>query len=484
MAPPAATPEPPVRAAQYLRMSTESQRYSLENQAAAIAMYAAARGIEIVRSYRDAGISGVSIARRRGLQALLADVLAATPDFTVILVYDVSRWGRFQNPDQSAHYEFLCEEAGVRVEYCAELFENDGSLASTLLKSVKRAMAADYSRELSVKVAAGRRTLSSKGYFLGAHAGYGLRRQMIDAHGRGGLILEYGQAKALTGCHNILIPGPAEEIAVVRRIYRLYVHQRLGQRAIAGILNREGIKAEHGGVWTYMIVHQILTSPKYVGDLVANRFRRRFGEKAQRNDTATWVRVPNAFEGIVPRQLFNAAQRRYAERPPRRSRQSVLAAAAEILAAHGDLSNDLVAASPGVLSRGTIRHHFGGLAGLCAELGHPYGGPTRRRQVRISSEEAIRRLAVLYWASGYLSNDLIDKAPDLPCSDHYRRRFGSLGAAYALVGFVPPSRSLMSSRVGVARIAAARARAERLWAGFLPQSNPPSAAGTSDSAKS
>lgn len=83
---------------------------------------------------------------RRGLQALLAEVLTGAPGFTAILVYDVSRWGRFQNPDQSAHYEFLCAEAGVRVEYCAEFFDNDCSLASTVLKSMKRAMAADYSR--------------------------------------------------------------------------------------------------------------------------------------------------------------------------------------------------------------------------------------------------------------------------------------------------------------------------------------------------
>jgi hypothetical protein len=41
---------PLIRAAQYVRMSTEHQKYSTENQADAIAHYAAARGFEIVRS--------------------------------------------------------------------------------------------------------------------------------------------------------------------------------------------------------------------------------------------------------------------------------------------------------------------------------------------------------------------------------------------------------------------------------------------------
>ena len=44
-----------VRAAQYVRMSTEHQKYSTENQAEAMQQYAARRGIEIVRTYADAG---------------------------------------------------------------------------------------------------------------------------------------------------------------------------------------------------------------------------------------------------------------------------------------------------------------------------------------------------------------------------------------------------------------------------------------------
>ena len=38
------------RAARYVRMSTDHQRYSTENQADAIAIYAAAHGFEIVRT--------------------------------------------------------------------------------------------------------------------------------------------------------------------------------------------------------------------------------------------------------------------------------------------------------------------------------------------------------------------------------------------------------------------------------------------------
>src|SRR5215468_1977003 len=92
------------RAAQYVRMSTDYQRYSIENQAAVIAAYAQMHNISIVRTYRDEGESGLKIKNRAGLIQLLADVRSGQADFDQILVYDISRWGRFQDTDESAHY--------------------------------------------------------------------------------------------------------------------------------------------------------------------------------------------------------------------------------------------------------------------------------------------------------------------------------------------------------------------------------------------
>src|SRR6202020_1459332 len=118
---------PPVRAAQYVRMSTEHQKYSTENQADIIAQYAARRGFEIVRTYEDAGKSGLRLVGRLSLQTLIADVRSGLADFEAVLVYDVSRWGRFQDADESAYYEYRCKRAHVQVHYCAEQFENGGS---------------------------------------------------------------------------------------------------------------------------------------------------------------------------------------------------------------------------------------------------------------------------------------------------------------------------------------------------------------------
>ena len=140
------------RAALYVRTATKHQQYSTDNQSDEIRDYANKRGIEIVKTYTDEGKSGLSIFGRAGLQNLLSDVESGRADFNLILVYDISRWGRFQNADEGAYYEYVCRRAGIQVTYCAEKFENDGSSVSTIVKAIKRAMAGEYRRELSVMI--------------------------------------------------------------------------------------------------------------------------------------------------------------------------------------------------------------------------------------------------------------------------------------------------------------------------------------------
>jgi DNA invertase Pin-like site-specific DNA recombinase len=170
----------PIRAAQYLRMSSENQRYSTENQQNAIAEYANQHGYQIVTSYIDVGKSGLSLKGRDSLRQLLSDALAARRNFDAILVLDVSRWGRFQNPDQAAHYEFLCRQAGLRVVYCAEPFGEDVAPITTIVKHLKRVMAGEYSRELSVKLARAKRQQAELGFRQGARVIYGFRRVLVD----------------------------------------------------------------------------------------------------------------------------------------------------------------------------------------------------------------------------------------------------------------------------------------------------------------
>src|SRR5271156_462968 len=103
-------------------MSTEHQKYPIANQHDAISRYATEHGMAIVRTYSDAAKSGVTMERRTALLTLLEDVEKGAADYSAILVYDVSRWGRFQDADESAYYEYRCKRANIAVHYCAEPF--------------------------------------------------------------------------------------------------------------------------------------------------------------------------------------------------------------------------------------------------------------------------------------------------------------------------------------------------------------------------
>src|ERR1700733_1255869 len=233
--------EPRQAVAQYVRMSTEHQQYSTENQSLAILQYAQSHNMEIVRTYSDHGKSGLSLSGRSGLRQLLADVQSGEVDFTAVLVYDVSRWGRFQDPDQGASYEYSLKSANIRVHYCAEQFQNDGSLSSALLKTVKRGMAGEDSRELSVKVWAGQRRLIELGFRQGGPAGYGLCRHLIDQNRDFKQVLIPGERKSLQTDRVILVPGQARETEVVRNIYTWFVEGRMSEREIADLLNSRGV---------------------------------------------------------------------------------------------------------------------------------------------------------------------------------------------------------------------------------------------------
>lgn len=117
-------PEKRILAAEYVRMSTEHQKYSTDNQSAAIRRYADKRGYEIVQTYADEGKSGLRLDGRDALKKLLHDVESGHAPFTVILVYDVSRWGRFQDPDEAAAIELRCKRAGLSDEQMLELLKS------------------------------------------------------------------------------------------------------------------------------------------------------------------------------------------------------------------------------------------------------------------------------------------------------------------------------------------------------------------------
>src|SRR5208337_2336477 len=237
---------PLTSAAAYVRMSTEHQQYSTSNQMDVIRDFAKRRGMQITKEYSDEGKSGLNIKGRDSLAQMIQDVQDGKINCSSILVYDVSRWGRFQDADESAYYEYICRRAGVSVHYCAEQFENDGSPVSTIVKGVKRAMAGEYSRELSSKVFQGACRLIQLGYKQGGTAGFGLRRMLVGQNGQHKATLKIGEQKSLQTDRVVLVPGPEEEVKIVRWIYQAFTTDGKTESEIAALLNAQGTLTDFG----------------------------------------------------------------------------------------------------------------------------------------------------------------------------------------------------------------------------------------------
>jgi DNA invertase Pin-like site-specific DNA recombinase len=349
-------------------MSTEHQQYSIDNQSDAIGVYAKSHGMEIVRTYADAGKSGLTIQNRPGLRQMIADVEGGSPDFSVILVYDVSRWGRFQDADESAFYEYRCRRAKIALHYCAEQFTNDATAMTALVKTLKRTMAAEYSRELSVKVSAGKSRLIELGFRQGGMAGYGFRRLLVDQNGNPKSVLKLGEQKSIATDRVVLVHGPKEEIEVVKKVFHLFAVEKWYAGKIAEWLNRHHVPASEGQRWTRYKIDAMVNNPKYIGANVTNRTSGRLGGRRVRNPPEQWVRKEHAFEGIIDPTVFQKAQEIIALRAIP-SDEEMLDRLRRFLQKHGALSSKLMKGSMGLPCAQAIASRFGSIAEAYRRIG-------------------------------------------------------------------------------------------------------------------
>jgi DNA invertase Pin-like site-specific DNA recombinase len=364
------SPQPPIRAAAYVRMSTEHQQYSTSNQMDMIREYALRRNMEIVKIYSDEGKSGLNIQGRDSLTQMISDVECKKTDFTCILAYDVSRWGRFQDADESAFYEYICRRAGISVHYCAEQFENDGSLGSSIIKTMKRSMAGEYSRELSTKVFQGACRLIQLGFKQGGTAGYGLRRMLVDQNGVHKGILKIGEQKSIQTDRVILVPGPEEEITQVRWMYETFVREEKSESDIANALNNRGILTDFGRAWTRATVHEVLTNEKYIGNNVYHRTSFKLKMKHVENPSEKWIRAEGAFEGIIDTNLFFTAQGIILARSRKLTDDEMLEKLRDVLKKHGRVSGLLIDETGDLPSSAAFRHRFGSLVSAYRLIGY------------------------------------------------------------------------------------------------------------------
>ncbi|MET7420502.1 recombinase family protein [Dactylosporangium sp. NPDC005555] len=230
------------RIAIYVRRSTDDERqpFSIDAQLASLRAYIASQpGWTLVGEPFSDDASGATT-NRPGLQRALH---AAQADrFDVLLVYRVDRFTR----RLSDLLELLgqLDEAGVAFVSATEPFDTSTSIGRMLVQLL--GVFAEFERETIIdRVINGMAAKAQKGQWVGGNRPYGYHvdrpTQKLTVH--------------------------EAEAPIVREIARLYVHERLGTRAIATELNRRGITNRTGKRWSGLTIGRILESPAYAGDI-------------------------------------------------------------------------------------------------------------------------------------------------------------------------------------------------------------------------
>lgn len=428
-----------VPAAQYMRMSDEHQRYSIANQTAAIARYAEQRGFQIIQTYADEGRTGLMRKGRQALNALLSDVRSGNFGFKALLILDVSRWGRYQNYDESAAYEFQCYEAGIDVRFCAEPFENDGSPGSSMVKHVKRIMAGEFVRELSDRLRRAKKLQAHLGHHTGSAVVFGIRRLLITHEGKPRQILEAGERKAIATDRIRLVVGPAEEVATIKEIFRLFVRKRLSHEAIARRLIKEGRPHPAPGPWTGARVRRVLRDEIYTGTVFYGKTWQYLRSVPQPTARSAWIKVQD-LPAIVPKRLFNEAQAIFDATTVRLSNDDIADRLRRCLQEHGRLTAAILVRCPYVPSIHTLDRRFESLTGAYAYIGYTPSKFSNRGRAGTpwNEEEALDRLRALHAQHGYITGKLINAAPGVPNAKAYRLHLGGVLQAYARAGLDTP----------------------------------------------
>ena len=174
-------------------------------------------------------------------------------------------------------------------------------------------------------------------------------------------VLDRGAQKSIQTDRVVLVPGPQEEVEIVRWMYRTFVEQRIVESKLAKMLNERGITTDLGRPWTQGTVHQVLTSEKYIGNNVYNKISFKLKKKRVMNPPDMWIRANATFESIVPQDLFAKAQNIICERCRKYSNDELLDQLRCLLDREGRLSGLLIDEQEGMASSSVYRNRFSSL---------------------------------------------------------------------------------------------------------------------------
>ncbi|HUD20854.1 MAG TPA: recombinase family protein [Candidatus Saccharimonadales bacterium] len=316
--------EDKLRAVAYYRHSAEDkQENSVEIQREQVEKFAAKEGVEILEHFQDEGFTGTN-ANRPGFQTMfdkwVRNPEAARIDF--VLVYDASRFGRFQSTPEALRLLVECDERKINLATVNRgLPRKETSVMDYLILILDFAQAGEFSKLLSEKVTYGCIKVSEQGYSAGGTAPYGYVRVLLSEARERLEVLNPGERKVISNQRVTFEPSVNGEAEIVKRIFREFVSKGYFPDEIAEHLNRDNIPTAKLKQWRPSGIAHILANETYAGTRVYNKVSSRLNQEKRRNLSSEWTRCPDAHKALVSEETFRKAQERlYWLKPASRSR--------------------------------------------------------------------------------------------------------------------------------------------------------------------
>ena len=326
----------------YGRCSTEGQDASLADQYQTIERFVGEAGLKpIVPPFEDDGRRG-SDEERPGLRSVLDYVrthpnqVRANADYIPIIVYNVARFGRFDDPKKLFHHFHEIERHGYEFYSVMEGLRSRGNIADFIQLIIRGEQAYSFTMDLSEYGIRTGCSLAEKGFWPGGIAPFGYDRMTFGADGQAryryvthadktvqkyapdGTLLDtfapvHDKGKFRSAYSDKLrsekvklVPNPTQA-GYVSQIFEWFVREGWGLKKIARALNRKGVPAPRGRNWFQGSVRGILRNPAYKGALVYGR-----RSDGKHHD----VRFEKAGTGFVPKMTpRDVARREFVHRP-------------------------------------------------------------------------------------------------------------------------------------------------------------------------
>jgi site-specific DNA recombinase len=298
----------------YRRVSTGEQaaewKTSLADQTQGIQQRAKALGRVLPEEHIfEDQFSGEEAEARKGFMALVAFCKAhrrpsSRPGYALFL--NDSRFGRFRNPDEAAHWRFELSTYGWDVRF-AENDDTENVTTRHVMRSVGSAQASEYLANLRSNAKRGTRGAASQGLWQNK-APFGYRR-LATAPGREPVVLEAGQRKS-DDQKVRLTPGPEQEVRLLVWMFEVYAD---GLQSLNGLAREMRLRVPHLKLkWSKQNVGKMLANRVYLGEVI---WCRRPHDKRERRERPVrpekeWVIKKGAHPPLVPQEIFDRVQER------------------------------------------------------------------------------------------------------------------------------------------------------------------------------